>query len=716
MATQDTPNTVPPQAAAPPPRKAPHAAAPDAASPAAKAPQARPAPARPAAAKPAPARPAEATPVSAAPAEAEGAADEERTSLAVGRGGSILNHPFFRNSSALTVSGIVHFVAFFAMGLITLAVTDESVREIYSPMVETEELEQEELMEIELEESLDAATEITTAVVSSAPAVGAEGISDAIAPPTVANLTPTQNAFQTANIGIDAPTVGMLSSNVLVKAVPDGALGEERAIVSDYNEAMDRITQELMWMLDKGPVLVIWVFDQSESMKDDQAEIRGRIDRVYKELGLTSKAAGGALTTAVTSYGQNYMRHTEKPTFDLSEIRAAITSVPIDPSGKEIMCEAVGRSIHDYRSAAKGRQMALILVTDESGERENNERYLEEAIGEAKSAGCKIYTLGRQSVFGYPYAHIRWQHPQTKRIHWLRIDRGPETAFIEQLQTNGFWKRYDAFDAGFGPFEQTRMSKETGGIFFMLPTVEKDLVQFEKGRYDLEQMRSYKPDLRAKAVQFAERDETPLRAALWQVVNVDLNPYNPASARVIVMRQGFSLNPADFKTQARTEQQKAVVYLEYLARVEKFLEENQRLREQEINPRWQANYDLIYAQVVAYQVRVYEYARYLDYFMANPKPIPTPPPNHKVTHWDIRTRRYTFAEDSKQEYENREKVLEYIKKANRLFDVVKQNHAGTPWAARAEWEQRRGYGVELGPDFDVIVGKGVKPTIPIPNL
>jgi hypothetical protein len=625
-----------------------------------------------------------------------------------------------QGSSGVMISMVVHAIAVVILALTPLLMSHTPLTEIISPMIEDEELEQDELQEVVLEEDLEPATEITTAVVSSAPAAGLERAIAAIAPPTVVTMTPTENAFQTANIGIDAPTIGMLNSTTLVQAVPDGALGEERAIVDNYDQAFDRITQEIMWMLEKSPVLVIWVFDQSESMKDDQAEIRARIDRVYKELGLTSKAAGGALTTAVTSYGENYMRHTDKPTFDLGEIKAAMTAVPIDPSGKEMMCEAVGRSIHEFRGHAQGRQLAMVVVTDESGDPENNERYLEDCIAEAQSAKCKIYTLGRQAVFGYPYAHIRWQHPQTQRWHWLQIDRGPETGFIEQLQTNGFWKRYDAFDSGFGPFASTRMSKETGGIFFMLPSVEKDLVQFEKGNYDLEQMRAYKPDLRSKKEQFVERDETPLRAALWQVVGIDLNPYNPASARVIVLRQAYSLDAAEFQRQARTEQGKATAYLAYLANVEKFLEENKRLREQEANPRWQANYDLIYAQIVAFQVRVYEYGRYLDYFMAHPKTAPaTKEPNLKLVHWDITTRKYTFAEDPKEEYEHRERVLEYIKKADMLFDVVKQNHPGTPWAARAEWEQRRGYGVDLVPDYDVIFrggGGNGPPPIPIPKL
>ena len=123
-----------------------------------------------------------------------------------------------------------------------------------------------------------------------------------------------------------------------------------------------------------------------------------------------------------------------------------------------MMCSAVGRTIGTYRDLARrGRQMAVILVTDESGDRPNNDAYLEQAIAVAKASKCRIYVLGRESVFGYPFAFFRWPHPQTNRIHWLPMDRGPETAFPEQLQTNGFRRRHDAFSSGFGPYEQARI-------------------------------------------------------------------------------------------------------------------------------------------------------------------------------------------------------------------------------------------------------------------
>jgi hypothetical protein len=367
--------------------------------------------------------------------------------------------------------------------------------------------------------------------------------------------------------------------------------------------------------------------------------------------------------------------------------------VPTDPSGKEIMCQAIGRSIgqhRDYNRRTK-RQMMLILVTDESGESDDNNRFLEAAIAEAKASKCTVYTLGREAVFGYPHAYMRWKHPETRRIHWLPVDRGPETAFVEQLQTNGFRRRHDAFASGFGPYEQTRLVRETNGIFFMLPSKEASIVRGDKRRYELDAMKAYRPDLRARIECLTDRDNSLIQLGLWKVIN-DLNPYDPNAAKIIVMRVTFSNNPQAFVQQARQQQQKAIVYLDYLARATAAVEQIAELREQETDPRWLANYDLIYAQLVAYQARIYEYGARLEYFIQNPKIVPLQkPPNLKLVHWDVHVQ---------PELLEPEKSQPYIDKANELFQIVIDNHPGTPWAARAEAEMKRGYGVDLVPDYD----------------
>src|SRR5262245_35935696 len=48
--------------------------------------------------------------------------------------------------------------------------------------------------------------------------------------------------------------------------------GEPAAVAEGYGAALGRITQEMLRMLREEKLLVVWLFDESESMKDDQKE------------------------------------------------------------------------------------------------------------------------------------------------------------------------------------------------------------------------------------------------------------------------------------------------------------------------------------------------------------------------------------------------------------------------------------------------------------
>ncbi len=588
------------------------------------------------------------------------------------------------------VSGALHMALLLMLTLLVLP--EKPVVEFKNVVAELFERE-EDIVEIELDQELEATDELVanvSNVVSDAGAMGAASLSE-----TAAQID--EQVFEeadTTNIAITGLAMVGPPSDQMISEVPEGAIGDPRAVVDDYGQAMDRLTQEILLMLDKSNVLAIWCFDQSESMKDDQQEIRARIDKVYEELGLTNASASQALMTAVTSYGAEFSVLTKKPTNDIAAIRAAIGKVQVDDSGKEIMCEAVTRAISGFRKYARGskRQMALILVTDESGDRTQNERALELAIDTAKQAKCRIYTLGREAVFGYPYQHVRWRHPETGRIHWLQIDRGPETAFVQQLQTNGLWKRYDALSSGFGSYEQARMARESGGIFFMLPSVETATVRgsADKRRYELEAMRAYRPDLRTRELCAKDRDKYKLHAVLTKVI-YDLNPYNPAAAKIIVMRHRFSPKANEFQKQATQQIKKALVYLPYLVKASEVVEGLQSVRGQESDPRWQGNYDLLRAQMIAYQALVYEYAAYLEAFLKDPKSAPpTKAPNLLLTHWDIGRQKKLLNPDVSQPL---------IDKATALFKQVLVDHPGTPWAERAKQELNQGFGINLHPVY-----------------
>ena len=618
---------------------------------------------------------------------------------------SLFGARFFGGASAWLVSSLIHLLLMIVLGLwLTPAIIRTTLTELLVHDVEHEE----DLVTMELDELIEAATEVKVAVASAAVSNIRSDLAGGIPQPQLDQaVSINQDA---TDFDIDSPMLDMPTSTRLIAEVPDGAMGEARAIVDNYDQAMDRITQEILWMLAKGKVLVIWCFDQSKSMQDDQEEIRDRIDRVYAELGLTGTGSSDVLTTAVTSFGQQFLVHTPRPTSNLAQIQTAMSSVPVDPSGKEMMCLAVGRSFAAFRAYAQRtqRQTAFVLVTDESGDPEEGNQYLEAAIAEARSARSRVYVLGRESVFGYPYAHISWIHPQTGRTHWLPIDRGPETGFVQQLQTDGFTRRHDAYPSGFGPYSQTRMARQTGGIFFMLPSLEAKLVRGEKRRYELEAMRTYRPDLRSRLELVADRDQSHMRKVLTKVV-YDLNPYNEIAAKIIDMRVSFSPNPQQFAKEVVEAHLKVKFYLPYLDAAIHEIEKIRPMRDQDLSPRWRANYDLLHAQMMAIPPRIYEYAAYLEFFLKNPKVVPLrKDPNLILNHWGITTRSQTLVP---------EKTQPYIDRSSELLRAVIEAHPGTPWATRAQWELDRGFGIELIPVYyPEWRGGGGAPLIPIPKL
>ncbi len=618
----------------------------------------------------------------------------------------------FQSFGSCGVSLLVHLVGLLLLAYLTVPTYDRSVAAVLEAVFDPRD--EDDPVEFELDPQIQVSTELTPTSVLSGPSADVEvGAAGLIGTPVLDQqvLAEMASAAEGGQISIDHPLAHAPGFSRLIAAVPDKEFkGDPRAIIDDYAQAMDRIAQELMWMMEKGPLLVIWLFDQSGSMKDDQQEIHERLNNVYLQLGMFGRNQAKYLETSIVCFGEGYYQLTQRPTSDLEEIRAAIAAIPEDPSGKEYMCQAIIRAISTHRDYARRsrRQMVLILVSDESGEQDDNRQYIERTVQEAKEANCRIYVLGREAVFGYPYAHVRWRHPQTNRVHWLPIDRGPETAFVEQLQIDGFRRRHDAFPSGFGPYEQCRLARETGGIFFMLPSVESNLVRGEKRRYELEIMRPYRPDLGRRDEILAERDKYPLRSIIWQCI-YDLNPHRGSEvARQIEMRMNFSLNYDEFVRQAQAEQAKARNYLVYLARVQKALEEGLHHRRQEADPRWQANFDLIYAQLIAYQARIWEYGAACEEFIRNPQTAsPTRSSGRVLQNWRISTRKQTLTEESKP----------YIERAIELFEVVIENHPGTPWAQRAQWEKDRGFGVHFQPHYDLPIKPLPKEKpIPVPKL
>lgn len=517
----------------------------------------------------------------------------------------------------------------------------------------------------------------------------------------IGNLRQPSIASSVVNVA-NSPSVEVGVMNMLhgprgrfVMDVPEGTPGDPLAAVRDYSDAMDRITQEILNRLAQRKLLVVWLFDESESMQDDRAEISARVQRVYQELELSATADGDALISSVMSYGAGVSLHTKQPTSDHRKVEAAIAGVPNDPSGKEMMCRAIQAAVAQHQSIAQhsGRQLMCILVTDESGDQATNFSDLEPTIAAARAAHCPVYILGREAVFGYPYAHLRWVDPDTKISFWLRIDRGPETPYPEQLQIDGIHRRYDAHPSGFGPYEQARLARQTGGVFFLLPSPEANLWRRDDRVYDADAMRPYLPDLSARGDYAAERDKFPMRAALWKVIT-DLNPYLPPRGAMVQVRfWDWPIEPAAFVREAEINVKKAKTLEQYFAAAQRELEKVRPLRDRDPSLRWRANFDTTYAQTIAYQARLREYVAYITAFAATPKAIKNiHGPARPTNAWDGAYVARTLVNDPDT------KALR--ERATELYRQTLKDHVGTPWAARAEFELARGFGIDLREDYE----------------
>jgi|GEM_PF-950148 len=463
-------------------------------------------------------------------------------------------------------------------------------------------------------------------------------------------------------------------------------------VVNDYGQAFDHITKEILRLIEeREKLLVVWCFDQSESMKDDQQEVRRRIEKVYAELGVTDAASGEVLMTAITSFGANVAVHTAHPTKDIEVIREAINEIPIDPSGEERMCSAVAQLIdacEPYRNV-QDRAMMLIMVTDESGNETENNAGLEPTISTAVAAKCPIYVLGREAAFGRRQVDVRWWDEDNGREYILPIDRGPETAFIEQLQTEGYRARSDVYSSGFGPYAQSRLASATGGIFFMLPSAETNLERSELIRYNSSVMKQYQPELHSRQQIAAQISSNPLRRLITKII-YDLNPERKDVLRWMNLPSSFPSDLGAFAKQLREAAKNAEFYYLGLQKAIKQLDEAEVMLAQEKSLRWRANYDLIRAQCTAYAARVYLYGNALKAAAATAEQTArTLPDNRRLTRWNV--------QDSGDAPKD-QTVIDLLVKAQNHYLTVIRNHRGTPWAARAEWELKRDFnfpGVEL---------------------
>lgn len=483
--------------------------------------------------------------------------------------------------------------------------------------------------------------------------------------------------------------VGLTRSDVAVQGLTGvGTTGTDGAV--------DQITAEILRSMEERPTLVVWFFDQSGSLLKRRQEIRDRFDRIYEELGIVqaSQEAGGKqnqsdeqLLTSVFAFGQQVNLLLERPTAELSEIRAAIDSINMDASGTERVFSAIYKGIEKFRRYRNGsnslgpkRNVMFIVVSDERGDDDSG---LDATIKECQKSAIPVYVVGVPAPFGRQTTYIKYVDPDPKfdqTPQWAEVDQGPESIMPERVKL-GYQNNYfqePVIDSGFGPFALSRLAYETGGIYFTVHPNRRlgsrvrrnefdDFASKVEYFFDPEVMHKYRPDY-VSSDEYLERiKKSPLRQTLIRAAQMArIDTLQSPTQRFVKTNEAALAN-------ALTVAQRAAARLEpQLGGISQVLLAGKDARDTEVSPRWLAGYDLALGTVLAHKVRAEAY----NAMLAQAK--------RGMSFKQEKNNTWILQPANEISVGSRmEKEAEF---ARDLLAQVVQEHRGTPWALLASRE------------------------------
>jgi hypothetical protein len=538
--------------------------------------------------------------------------------------------------------------------------------------------------------------------------LGNSGMAAALAP-TMADISevPTPVIDRPADFALtDASykvqqVVGLVASKESSKGLTGvGATGTDGAV--------DRVTYEILQMLEERPTLVVWLFDQSGSLHERKKEIRERFDRIYEELGIVQQSEDSLkgsddeprLLTSVVAFGDNVNLITPKPTGDLTEIRKAIDSIEVDTTGTEKAFTALylaGEQYKHLRSTRSRkepeRNVMMIVVTDERGD---DSEGLESTIKLYRQFAMPVYVIGSPAPFGREFTYIRYIDPDPQYDQsptWAQVDQGPESIFPERVQI-GFDNNYfeePVIDSGFGPFALSRLCYETGGIYFTVhPNRRYDgrVRESEIGAYasrmeyffDPDRMFQYRPEYVSKEEYMQRVSKSPLRQSLIRSAQfARVGDFDPTQVKFI------KADEARFITELTLAQQSAARLEPKLTALADMLIAGLPGREQEKNLRWLAGFDLSLGMTLAHKVRTEGYNAMLAKAKRGMK-FEKEKSNTWVLVPDVEISVGSKAEKEAQQ-------------ARDMLEAVAKNHSETPWALLASRELKQPLGWKWVEEF-----------------
>jgi hypothetical protein len=619
-------------------------------------------------------------------------------------------------SAAWLASLLLHLLAVVLLGAASLALPrgDTLLALAIDPVVEdVEALPEEFVSSDEWESDVGALS------------VGGEGAAIALAP----ELTDEPIVADPAEVLPEIAERPVMELDLETARAPEFdeefiAQGAGSVGVTGAEGAIDRLTHEILASLEQRPTLVVWLFDESGSLRDERAAIANRFQRIYEELGVIEAADNPAfrrhedkpLLTAVVGFGSEPELLTPKPTDRIEEIVAAVRSIEErsaepqrDADGnydeeeyrrlaEENVFTAVGMAAEKFRSYQSRRngqrRVMLVVFTDESG---NDVHLVDDTVDLCRRLSMPVYVVGRPAPFGRDTAYVKWIDPDPRfdqRPKWVPISLGPESLMPEALRLRfGNGGEEELLDSGFGPYALTRLCYDTGGLYFATHpnrVVGREVTGAETDNlaahfaafFDPDAMRRYQPDYVPTSEYVRLVQASRSRRALVEAAQMTwTSPLEDVRLR-------FPKRDEAELAQLLSQAQRAAAILQpKLDMLCQTLLAGEEDREQEGEPRWQAGFDLALGRALAAKVRADGY----NMMLAEAKGgMPFEQPRNNT--WVLRP-------DDEYPATSLEKLAA---EARLYLERVIADHPETPWAMLAERELVTPLGWRWDEDYSFI--------------
>jgi len=493
-----------------------------------------------------------------------------------------------------------------------------------------------------------------------------------------------------------------IPENVIVKGA--GSVGTTGAM-----GAVDRITHEILLSLDERPTLVVWLFDQSGSLKPQRESIAKRFDRVYDELLVIEKSGNEAfkhgekpLLTAIAEFGSTVQLLTPKPTDDLAEIKAAVRAVSDDTAGRENVFQSVGFLAEKFRHhrLAKPRHNVMIVVfTDEAGD---DITALDATVDVCRKYEMPVYVIGVPAPFGRQTAYVKYvdpdpnfdQTPMKAPVH-----QGPESLMPERIMLlfGGRAEDEEQMDSGFGPYGLCRLASETGGLYFTVHPNRKTGKRIEPWEtaamsshlvsfFDERVMRNYRPDYVPTQDYYQLVKSNAAYTAL-----VEASQLSATTPMENVRLRFPRIDDAQFARDLSNAQRAAAKLEPKTNALVALLRQGERDREEVTTPRWQAGFDLAIGRALAVNVRTEGYNAMLAEAKQGLKFKEEQSDTWELRPADSVTVSSALAKDAAD--------------AKKYLERVVAEHKGTPWAVDAAQELKQPLGWEWHESFTDVAGR-----------